>query len=61
MIREDPPDSKVSYTPSESALSAMEGLLTIPKISLDKKLKKYVKDTATISPHLPSTTLCWVT
>ena len=42
---------KVTYTASESSLKVMEDLLSIPKPSLDKTVRKYVKDFATLPTH----------
>ena len=51
-IKEDTEQSKkVTYTASEASLKVMEDLLSIPKSSLDKTVRKYVKDHATLPTH----------
>ena len=44
-------EKNVTFTASDDALGAMEDLLAIGKPSLDKRLKKYVKDFATLPTH----------
>ena len=49
-IKEEP-EKNVTFTASDGALLAMEDLLAIGKPSLDRRLKKYVKDFSTLPTH----------